>query len=297
MARIEIFLFGQPHIEREGLLLPMARSRALALLAFLCRAKSSLSREVVIDLLWPTFSPQDARNNLRRELSILKSLLPDGLIVADRQMIMFRPQSYADDQIWVDVQAFEKNLSLAGEHDHAGHILCRECVSHLESAAAIYSDDFLHGFTLPDSPSFDEWQFHEAEKLRQMLARAMDNLAHWNIESGDYDRALDFARRWSNIDPLVEEAHRTLMKLYELNGQHAAALRQFEILGQILATELGIEPESESIRLYESIRQGHFKTIKSIGISSHVAPMPVHLLADTTPFIGRDRELTQGESS
>ena len=292
MTGLKIFLFGQPRLEREGVPLPLARSRALALLAFLCRAKGSSSREALIDLLWPSFSPQDARNNLRRELSILKSSFPDGVIVADRQMIMFHPHSIANDGMWVDVQAFEMNLSLANEHKHTNNELCQDCASHLESAVAIYVDDFLRGFSLPDSPPFDEWQFHEAENLRQSLARALEQLVKWHTISGRNDRALEFARRWSTIDPMDEKAGRALITLYELNGQHAAALRHYEIIRLLLTNELGVEPEIETTQLYDSIRQGRFRLFEST-IDSHATPIPVQLPADITPFIGRETEIEQ----
>ena len=47
------------------------------------------------------------------------------------------------------------------------------------------------------------------------------------------------ARRWLALDPLHEPAHRQLMSLYEISGQRAAALRQYETCRQTLSDELG----------------------------------------------------------
>ena len=37
----------------------------------------------------------------------------------------------------------------------------------------LYRGDFLEGFSLRDSAAFDEWQFFQAEALRQELAAAL----------------------------------------------------------------------------------------------------------------------------
>ena len=47
-------------------------------------------------------------------------------------------------------------------------VLAPECLAHLTAAVELYSEDFLAGFTLPDSPTFDEWQFFQRESLRQL---------------------------------------------------------------------------------------------------------------------------------
>ena len=49
---------------------------------------------------------------------------------------------------------------------------CPACIDVLSEAVELYRADFLEGFTLPDSPEFDEWQFFETEDLRRGRERA-----------------------------------------------------------------------------------------------------------------------------
>jgi hypothetical protein len=58
--------------------------------------------------------------------------------------------------IWLDVAAFQARLAQARAHGHPRGETCPECLAALTEAAALYRDDFLAGFTLTDSPAFDD---------------------------------------------------------------------------------------------------------------------------------------------
>lgn len=291
MAGTKLLLFGPPRLEREGQPVHLARSRGLALLAYLAREREPQSRDSLIDLLWPAFSPSDARNNLRRELSLLRGVLPLGVLQSDRQAVGIDKSALRDDRLYLDVDAFESELASAHSHNHVTGSLCEACRAALETAVALYAADFLDGFSLPDSSRFDEWQFHQAERLRNSLGRALEMLSTWYGARGEFERGLEKARRWAALDPLNEAAHRTVMRLFESTGQHAAALRHFETTRAILNKELGVDPEAETIDLYNTIRDRRYKPYQ-IEPNKEKAPQ-IHLPADTTPFIGREKELAQ----
>ena len=78
----------------------------------------------------------------------------------------------------------------------------------------------------------------------------------------------DYARRWLRLDPLREEAHRQLMKLYAGTDQRPAALRQYQECVRILEEELGMPPSEETTAQYES------DYVRTIDIpSSHSRPL------------------------
>ena len=49
-----------------------------------------------------------------------------------------------------------------------------------------------------------------------------------------------------DLDPLREEIHREMMRLYYRNGQRAQALRQYDTCSNILEQELGVPPMEET---------------------------------------------------
>jgi len=100
---LRLFLFGAPHIELDGGVVALRRSKALALLAYLAVAPQPQKREVLLALLWPEFDTADARNNLRRELSLLKATLNADVLAADRSQVARNTQV----ALWLDVAVFQ----------------------------------------------------------------------------------------------------------------------------------------------------------------------------------------------
>ncbi|MDQ4078732.1 MAG: hypothetical protein M3220_21130, partial [Chloroflexota bacterium] len=161
-------------------------------------------------------------------------------------------------------------------------------------------------FTLRDCPAFDEWQFLQAEGLRLMLARALEELVRGCTEQGNYEAGLDYASRWLALDPFHEPAHRHLMCLYAWLGHYAAAIRQYEECARLLDEELGVPPEEETTELYESIRTRRWpprakehpaERVEPEGASHPDTTAPTqqpqrhNLPPQSTLFVGREREL------
>ena len=128
-----------------------------------------------------------------------------------------------------------------------------DCLPLLTQAADLYRDDFLSGFSLPDSPDFDRWQFFQAEQARSEMALVLELLMHSHRDQGHFAEAIVYAQRRLAFDPLCEPAHRQLMKLYAWTEQAAAAQRQYELCTRLLAQELGVPPAGETKELHQAI--------------------------------------------
>jgi DNA-binding SARP family transcriptional activator/pimeloyl-ACP methyl ester carboxylesterase len=250
VSSFRLSLLGAPRLERDAETLTIPRRKALALLAYLAVTGAPHSRETLATLLWPEYDQSSALANLRRELSRLKDGLGEQALTADRLQVELNPQA----EFWLDVAAFQSQLKEGLGHAHTQDNLCSECVEALQNAVALYQSDFMAGFSLPDAPGFDEWQFFQAEELRRLLAVALRSLIEAHIFRGEYTQAIPYARRWLSLDSLHEPAHRRLMQLYAWSGQQSAALRQYEECRRILFEELGIQPEAETQALYEAIK-------------------------------------------
>jgi hypothetical protein len=86
-----------------------------------------------------------------------------------------------------------------------------------------------------------------------MLQITLIKLANSHAER-NIQMAILYAQRRVALDPLQEEAHQQLMRLYDANDQKAAALRQYQICRQTLLDELGIEPDPTTQALHDQIR-------------------------------------------
>ena len=170
----------------------------------------------------------------------------------------------------------------------------------LQAAVDLYTADFLAGFTLPDSPDFDDWQAYTTEQLRRRARTLLEKLAWAYAAAGEGERAIATAHRRLALDPLDEDAHRALMQFYAQSGQPGAALRQYEQCRQILEDELGAPPAAETTALYERIRRA--ETGRQSGDARRVispltidnSPLTIHRLpTQATPFVGRLQELAE----
>jgi predicted ATPase/DNA-binding SARP family transcriptional activator len=296
VSHLELYLLGPPRVERDGVEVQIPRHKALALLAYLALTGQRQRRDALATLLWPENDQSTARAYLRRALTALRNALGEACLDADRETVGLAP----DAGLWLDVQAFHRHLAAPRAHDHPSDETCPACLTALSQAATLYRDDFLAGFTLRDSYAFDDWQFFQAQGLRDELARALERLAQGYAAQGMFDQAIPHARRWMALDPLHEPAQRALMRLYAWAGQRAVALRQYGECERLLQEELGASPEKETVQLYQDI-QAH-RELPSPAAAQMPRPSPGtttrqhNLPAQLTPFVGREALLAEIEA-
>ena len=284
LVGLKVLLLGPPQIEHDGGLIQIERRKATALLAYLVATGSSHSRDALAALLWPEADPQRAYAYLRNAIWILNRLPIGDWLIAERHLVGLRSAG-----LWVDIRRFRQLASSCPSGHHDPGEACARCVPALTEAADLYRDHFMAGFAVDDSASFEEWQFVEADVLRQELARVLDRLILFHEDRGAYETAIPCARRWVSLDALNESVHQRLMTLYALSGRRADALRQYEACERILHEELTLKPTDETTALVERIRMGEVAGIRpppQRPRSRHTLPTP------PTPFVGRGDELT-----
>jgi len=290
MAELRIALLGPPRVERDGAPIEVDTRKAIALLAYLAIHPERHGRDAVAGLLWPEYDTEHARGALRRTLSTLNKAVGPGWLAADRTTVGFARMSF-----WLDVARFEELVAGCREHGHAPADACPACVAPLEEAARLHRGDFLAGFSLRDSPSFDDWQYFQAERLRRELAGTLDRLATAQIGQHRWDEAVDAARRFQALDPLHEPAHRQLMRIYAWSGRRGAALRQFQACQRVLADELGVEPLEETVAVHEAIQAGRLPPPPPVASapaapSAPATPAAPAAAPPAVPLVGRERE-------
>ena len=144
----------------------------------------------------------------------------------------------------------------------------------LSKAAALVRGPFLAGFSLRDSPDFDDWRAARATTVERTVASVLDRLSVARQHDGDLPGARRAAEQRVELDPLDDTAHVRLMEVLAASGERAAAIRQYRACVAILDRELGVDPLPETTARYEAIRD---------------ATMVPTRLAASTPRMPRDR--------
>lgn len=269
MPRLTLHCLGRVEANLDGRPIVVDSRKATALLVYLALTGGH-TREKLAAFFWPEAYTDKALGALRRTLSVLNKAVAGLGLIIEREKVGFDSGS----EVWVDVTEFS-GLARAG------------ALPALSRAAALYRDDFMAGFSLRDSSAFDEWQFLQSESLRREFALVLEKLVNARAENAEA-----LARRWLQLDPLHEPAHRALMQLYAESGQHAAAFRQYAECVRVLQAELGVAPLADTTQLYEAIKDRRGAGTHSGKAESSPTPPPPGTPAPL-PLVGRAHELAQ----
>ncbi len=297
-AALHLRLLGPPDIRLDGQ--PVAgtiSNKAQAVLYYLAVTGQPQPRSILANLLWGDTPEEAARANLRKALTDLRRVA-DGYLDIDRHSLALKETG-----IWVDVAEFQtivSNNSLQAENPADAE--------RLQDAVDLYRGDFLTGFYVLHAPDFETWLLTEQARLRESVVQMLHLLANYYSRAEEPVRAIACVRRLLKLEPWREEGHRQLMLLLARDGQRSAALAQFETCRQVLQEELGVEPGSETIALYERIRDGKLNRQNSDPLfpagqeqgEEELSPAPLppysspllhNLPTPSTHFVGRTAEL------
>ncbi len=267
----------------SGASVRLRMKKAQALLAYLgTRPGQSHSRDKLAALLWGEKSEEHARGGLRHALVALRVALTNALpppLRIEGQTLALNPRG-----VEIDVVTFEQWVAEGTPQA-------------LETAAELYRGDLLFGFTV-NEPLFEEWLVAERERLREIAVGAFTRLLAEQSKAASTHPAIQTAMRLLALDPLQENVHRTLMRLYARQGRRGAALRQYEVCVGALQRELGTMPEAETRQVYRELltwpaglqdaRADH------CSLSAQKAgPPPPDLPEAETPLFGRETELAR----
>jgi TolB-like protein/DNA-binding SARP family transcriptional activator len=238
MEPLHLKLFGDFKLvqgARDEIALPGKTQMLLAYLAL--NADRRHPRDKLAALIWADRAEEQVRHSLRQCLFTLGKALGDcepPLILADRHHI-----SLNTDRINLDVWEFER-------------LAAKGSPKALQRASALYSGDLLEGLVV-EQEELESWYVAERARLRDRFYDVLVRLTACHAEAGELDQAIHTAWRLVSLDPIGEDGHRTLMRLYERANRRSAALKQYRVCAETLRRELDVEPEPETTRLYLEI--------------------------------------------
>lgn len=215
------------------------RRKAAALLKLLALHKGrSLHREQVFDSLWRHLTPSAAANNLRKNRHYLRTAFAQLGITAPvvsvtGDMVILLPE------VFIDVDGFRSQAQIARGDRNDPRLY--------EQALALYTGDLL-----PEE-IYEDWTEPQREELRTLRIQLLTELSRLYGARGQPELAAEGLRQLLQADPLHEEAHRSLMRLYAQAGNHDRALHQYQSCRDILQRELGVEPSAETEALHREI--------------------------------------------
>jgi predicted ATPase/DNA-binding SARP family transcriptional activator len=295
--RMNIQLLGSPQVHLANGLRPIFKTaKAAGLLYYLAATQRTHSRAALAALLWGEMAEDKARVNLSKALSELREQLGDYITIATQTVTFNKALPYQ-----LDVESFLTVTFTAAGPRQAEQISAGPQTADIHRAADLYRGPFLDGFYIRNALEFEQWQLAERARLHRLCAELLATLAARYRQEGSVPGAISTLRHLLQLEPWREEAHYQLMELLGANGEHHAALRQYELCRAALASELDVEPGEEIARLYTALRinpaasgasegTAAAQALKAAVVLPH-APVPHNLPYPPTAFIGRAAEI------
>ncbi|HEX5080133.1 MAG TPA: BTAD domain-containing putative transcriptional regulator, partial [Geminicoccaceae bacterium] len=208
-------------------------------------------REVLASILWDEVDDARARHRINTALWRLRRALAapdtggDECIVSEPGGgVGFNPRACE----WLDVALFEDTIAKVtrttpGAADEAE-------VAALQRAVDLYAGDLLPG-------CYDEWVMPERRRLETLFVGALEWLMRDQERRGLPESGIGAGLRLLRHDPLREDVHRYVMRLYASAGQRQLAIRQYDYCRDLLASELDISPMPETEALHRQILQAN----------------------------------------
>lgn len=116
----------------------------------------------------------------------------------------------------------------------------------LQNVVQLYQGPLLEGW-------YQDWCLYERERLQGIYLTLLDKLMGYCEARHDFETGLLYGMRILCYDRAREGTHRRLMRLHYLNGDRAAALRQYEQCSTSLEEELNVNPSKGTVAIYKQI--------------------------------------------
>ncbi len=293
MSQLHLSLLGTPVVKHGQDTLTFSTRKALALLVFLAVEGGTHLRKPLSESFWPELDAEHGRGALRATLLELRKLLERCHGPGERDHLLVERDTLRFDQgspLILDLRFVESASKQVGRgiEPLAGQTR-GALLAQLEQAMHLARGPFLASFTLRDSQFFDDWTRQQREYWHLRVHQLFDALSMLYERAGDGERAIETVSRWLGFDPLNEEGYRRLMRLRFSQGDRAGALRAYANCYAMLADELQIEPEPETMALAKHMRHtAPLRPAQPQPPRSSPGQPPAHLLDG--PFLGRTAE-------
>ncbi len=203
-----------------------------------------LRRERAIDLLWPEVSAARGNSLFHSTLyRVRHALYKDMIVHAPGGIYRINPER----EYRYDVDEFQRLARLGLNQEEA-------------SSASMQAMARARALALYRRPFLETCEYDWCDQIRRSLEDTLLDLLYAQARhialKGSPDEAETLYARALHINPFDERAHRGIMWSRGVRGDRSGALRQFQDCREILADEMGIDPEAETMDLYIRLLEG-----------------------------------------
>lgn len=243
---IRMTLFKHVRLEDEtGQLAPIRwrTNKAQELFLYLLQHRAQLVRKsVLIELLWPENDPVKAYAQLYTTIYHIRKKLEPYTAYFQLSNAMDGYMLHVEN-VLMDVEQWQQ-FQNAGVPLHAGTI------GEYEQMEGLFAGEYLEDYDYV-------WAEQERYRLSESWLRLALQMAEWYGQNGEWEKSEALYGKICTLQPLTEEAHFALMKIYASRHNHVSVHRQYDMLKVLMQEELGIQPSPHISNWYSQWKREH----------------------------------------
>jgi LuxR family transcriptional regulator, maltose regulon positive regulatory protein len=221
--------------------------KALAILKYLLAHRDRpVSRDLLMEWLWPRFTLKKARASLNVAICTLRKLLSEHS--ASLQNYILLEDGYyrlcPTIRVIADVEAFYLRYERGRRLEKTNRV---EGAAEYEKAVELYRGDYLLEHL------YEDWTLVERERLSNAYVDMMERLAAYYIETEQLRESIRICYRILEKDRSHENSHLLLAEAYALLRWYDRASRQYRLFRDVLKSTYGTEPSVETGERFEKV--------------------------------------------
>ena len=221
--------------------------RARDILCFIVsRRHHRASKDTIIDTFWGETDFDVVEKNFHPTVSHIRKALNSNQPLK-QNFLLYRDGDYqlnSEFSYCIDIEEFDQLLS-EGENARRARRF-EECIRAYESALPLYRGEFMQG-------SYEPWVEEQRTYYREQYLRLLEALAGVAQSAADWPKAMQLAQLIVREDQFREDIHCLVMRAHAALGNRGAVKGHYEGLKRLLESELGVEPSSETKKLYQEL--------------------------------------------
>ncbi len=236
-TKLQIRCFGRFQMgweDQEPIKWRIEKAREL-FVYMLLNHERSISRDELLDKLWPEDNPERAVKQLYNGTYYIRKAL----------------EAYGIDKSLISINN-SYNLTL-GQVDWDVGRYCKLFENHkedrpraFEEMEALYAGDYLEG-------EFYPWSDFERERLSKLYNQCVIELSKSYISEKKYNQAEKVLLKAYNKNPYLEDISELLLTLYKETGNKGTAIKHYNAYAALIKEELGISPDKKLRELVKTI--------------------------------------------
>jgi len=256
LMRLEVRCLDGFHVTSDDVSIDRWESiKARSLFQYLMtRPRRPVSKEILMEALWPDCDPKVSSNNLKAAMHGLRQTFSNLFNMEQNfPYIVFTQGKYQLNPeiiLWLDVEQFEihweKGRRLQKEEK------LDEAVNELKLAEELYKGDYLA------DDLYEEWTLLRREALQDIYLNILSKIADYYLDYIDYENCITYCLKILDKDTCREDAYQRIMRCYSRSGLRNRAIKWYEICRKAIKADLDTEPDIETTRLYYQLLNNEY---------------------------------------